>query len=241
MGGSDVDLTAPVVVLTGAGVSAESGIPTFRDAGGLWRAHRAIDLATPEAFQRNPKLVWEFYDLRRTVIADCQPNAAHLTLAEMERALPDLTLITQNVDGLHQAAGSRNVISLHGDIWRVICPACNHSGEDRRVPLPEIPPRCPRCKNHLRPDVVWFGESLPEGAIEAAWSAFSRAGLMLVVGTSALVQPAASLPMLALQNGARLVEINPASTPLSPYADETLRGPAGTVLPGWWERLQEKA
>ncbi len=226
-----------MVVLTGAGVSAESGIPTFRGPEGLWRSFRPTDLATPEAFRRDPALVWEWYDWRRQRIAACQPNPAHRVLAEMESVLPDFTLITQNVDGLHQAAGSRNVLELHGNIWRVRCTACGWSGEDRRVPLPEIPPHC-RCGGLLRPAVVWFGESLPSHILEAAWEAASRCQMMLVVGTSAVVQPAASLPIIAKRNGAYLIEVNPAETPITPLADEVLRGPAGEVLPRWWARFQ---
>ncbi len=224
------------VVFSGAGLSAESGIPTFRGEGGLWRNYRATDLATPQAFQRDPELIWEFYDWRRDMMAACQPNPAHQTIAAMEKALPDFTLVTQNIDGLHQRAGSQNVLTLHGDVWRVRCTGCDYRGQDQRVPMPEIPPRCARCGELLRPDVVWFGESLPGDVLQAAWDVSSRAALMLVVGTSALVQPAASLPLLAKQNGATLIEVNPQETPLSPYADEVLRGPAGEVLPEWWHR-----
>jgi NAD-dependent deacetylase len=231
-------IPGPVAVLTGAGISAESGVPTFRGEGGLWRNFRAEQLATPEAFRRDPALVWEWYNWRRGLIDSCAPNAAHATLAEMEAALPDLTLITQNVDGLHQAAGSRNVLELHGDIWRMRCTGCGRVSEDRRVPLPEIPPRCPECGALLRPDVVWFGESLPLEVLDAAWAAAARCRLMLVVGTSAVVQPAASLPIVALRNGARLVEVNPAETPLSAHAHETLRGPAAEVLPEWWRKRE---
>jgi NAD-dependent deacetylase len=200
----------PVAVLTGAGVSAESGVPTFRGERGLWRSFRPEQLATPEAFRRDPALVWEWYDWRRGLIGACAPNAAHQTLAEMEATLPDFTLITQNVDG-------------------------ERTSEDHRVPLPEIPPRCSQCGALLRPDVVWFGESLPSQVLEAAWAVVARCRLMLVVGTSAVVHPAASLPLVALQNGAHLVEVNPAETPLSPHAHEILHGPAAEVLPGWWE------
>jgi NAD-dependent deacetylase len=230
----------PIVVLTGAGVSAESGIPTFRGAGGLWRNHRATDLATPQAFRRNPQLVWEFYDWRRRKIAACQPNVAHQTIASMEEVSADFTLITQNVDGLHQRAGNRTVITLHGDIWRVRCSSCDYRGDDGRVPLPEIPPHCTRCGALLRPDVVWFGEALPRDVLEAAWTASARAALMLVVGTSAVVEPAASLPMLAKQNGASLIEVNLEATSLSPFADESLRGPAGEILPDWWHSHQPR-
>jgi NAD-dependent deacetylase len=227
-----------VVVLTGAGVSAESGVPTFRGAGGLWRNFQPQELATPEAFRRDPALVWEWYDWRRGLLISCAPNAAHETLAKMEAALPDLTLITQNVDGLHQAAGSRNVLELHGNIWRARCTGCERTTEDRRAPLPEIPPHCSKCGALLRPDVVWFGESLPPEVLEAAWAAAARCRLMLVIGTSAVVQPAASLPLVALRNGARLVEVNPNETPLSAHAHEILCGPAAELLPKWWESRQ---
>jgi NAD-dependent deacetylase len=230
----------PIVVLTGAGVSAESGIPTFRGAGGLWRNHRATDLATPQAFRRNPQLVWEFYDWRRRKIAASQPNAAHQTIARMEAVIADFTLITQNVDGLHQQAGSQKVLTLHGDVWQVRCTRCDHRGKDRRVPLPDIPPHCPRCGELLRPDVVWFGEALPRDRLEAAWTAAARTALMLVVGTSAVVEPAASLPLLAKQNGASLIEVNLEATSLSPFADESLRGPAGEILPAWWQSQQPR-
>lgn len=226
-------MDGPVVVLTGAGISAESGVPTFRGPDGLWRSFRAEDLATPEAFARDPVLVWEWYDWRRQRIAACRPNPAHRVLAEMEAVLPDFILITQNVDGLHQAAGNRQVLELHGNIWRMRCTRCGQVGEDRRVPLPEIPPRCP-CGGLLRPDVVWFGEPLPLAALESAWRAAERARIMLIVGTSALVQPAASLPVVAHRNGAYLVEVNVTDTPITSIVDEVLRGPAGEVLPRWW-------
>ena len=228
------EINGPVVALTGAGISAESGIPTFRGAEGLWRTFRPQDLATPAAFRRDPELVWEWYDWRRQRIAPCEPNAAHLTLAEMEATLADFTLITQNVDGLHQAAGNRRVLELHGNIWRVRCMACDWSGEDRRVPLPQLPPRCPRCTGLLRPDVVWFGESLPQGVLTAAWEAAAGCQWMLVIGTSAVVYPAAALPEIACRNGAHLLECNVSPTPLTPMADEVLGGPAGEELPRWW-------
>ena len=231
-------IQGPVAVLTGAGVSAESGVPTFRGHGGLWRNFRPEQLATPEAFRHDPALVWAWYDWRRGLIGACAPNAAHETLAEMEARLPDFTLITQNVDGLHQAAGNRNVLELHGNVWRLRCTVCGKLSEDRRGPLPQIPPHCSACEALLRPDVVWFGESLPSEVLEAAWTAAAHCRLMLVIGTSAVVQPAASLPLVALRNGARLVEINPAETPLSPHVHERLRGPAAEMLPRWWEAHQ---
>jgi len=228
----------PVTVLTGAGVSAESGVPIFRGEEGLWRQYRPEELATPDAFRRDPRLLWEWYNWRRELIDECSPNRAHETLALMEKTLPDFTLITQNVDGLHQATGSENVLELHGNIWRVRCTACGYLTEDHRVPLPELPPHCPECGRLLRPDVVWFGEPLPQDILDEAWAAAAGCRTMLVIGTSAVVQPAASLPMAALRNGAELVEVNPAETPLSRHADEVLRAPAAEALPGWWTAHQ---
>jgi NAD-dependent deacetylase len=238
-------------VLTGAGVSAESGVPTFRGAGGLWRNFRAEDLATPTAFQRDPKLVWDWYNWRRGLIANCQPNAAHCVLAEMDRELDDFVLITQNVDGLHQLAGSRRIVELHGNIWRMRCTkGCRPAWEDRTDPLPTIPPRCPSCGALARPDVVWFGEPLPAEALEAAFqsvrrcpqrSTTRRSHLTLVIGTSALVQPAASLPLLAREHGAYVIEINPQPTPLSDLVDEVIRQPAAVALPAWWRAWHQRS
>lgn len=224
-----------LAVLTGAGISAESGIPTFRGEEGLWKRYRPEELATPEAFARNPTLVWEWYDWRRQIIAKSKPNPAHKTLAEMEEALPHFTLITQNVDGLHQAAGSKRVLELHGNTWRVRCVKEGIVMENREVPLREIPPRC-QCGALLRPDVVWFGEALPPDVLEEAFRAAGECEIMLVIGTSALVQPAASIPLVAFRRGAAIVEINPQETPLSPYATETIRGKAGETLPLLWEK-----
>jgi NAD-dependent deacetylase len=225
-----------IAVLTGAGISAESGVPTFRGEGGLWRNYRAEDLATPSAFRRDPKLVWEWYAWRRELIGACQPNAAHDTLVEMEAQFDDFWLITQNVDGLHGLAGSRNVVELHGNIWSLRCSrSCRPNWEDRAYPLPQIPPRCPDCGALARPDVVWFGESLPPHALDQAFLAAQRCDLMLVVGTSAVVEPAASLPRLALRQGAMVIEINPQATPLSPAVDKTVRQPAAEALPRWWK------
>jgi NAD-dependent deacetylase len=219
-----------VVVLTGAGISAESGVPTFRGEGGLWRQYRAEELATPEAFARDPKLVWEWYDWRRGIVAETKPNPGHFALAELEQRLQNFTLVTQNVDGLHDLAGSKGPLKLHGDIWELRCTSCGYQGVNRDVPLVEIPPRC-ECGALLRPNIVWFGESLPAGVIEAAWGGSEQADLFLVVGTSALVQPAASLPLAAKRHGARLVEINPDRTPVSSQADICLAGPSGEILP----------
>lgn len=230
--------SGPVVALTGAGISAESGVPTFRGEDGLWRQQRAEQLATPEAFRRNPQLLWEWYNWRRELIDKCAPNAAHRTLASMERSLTECTIITQNVDGLHRAAGSVSILEIHGNIWRVRCTACRYQANDHRVPLPYLPPHCPECGGLLRPDVVWFGESLPGDVIDAAWAAASRCRTMLVIGTSAVVQPAASLPLVAVRNGAQLIEINPAETPLSRLAHRVIRRPAAEAVPEWWATHQ---
>ena len=219
-----------VAALTGAGISAESGVPTFRSQGGFWENESLEDLATPGGFARDPKRVWAWYDDRRRHISGCTPNAGHHALARFGRGHPDFRLITQNVDGLHQAAGSMGVILLHGDLFRVRCTKEGTSREDRRVPLPEIPPRC-ACGALLRPDVVWFGEALPEQAMQEATGAAHRSEVFLSIGTSALVYPAAALPEVAKQNGAYLVEINIEETPLSPLADEVILGPAAEVLP----------
>jgi NAD-dependent deacetylase len=219
-----------VAVLTGAGVSAESGVPTFRGADGLWRTHRAEDLATPEAFARDPWLVWEWYDWRRGLIAQCRPNPAHAAIAGLERTASDVLLITQNVDGLHRAAGSRRLVELHGSLWRVRCVSEGVVTENLAVPLRPLPPRC-SCGALLRPDVVWFGEPLRAAAIRRASEAAASCDLMLVVGTSALVQPAASLPMIAKAHGAYVVEVNPEPTPLTSLADESHHGKAGEILP----------
>jgi NAD-dependent protein deacetylase/lipoamidase len=220
-----------MAVLTGAGASAESGVPTFRDAQtGLWTRYRPEDLATPEAFRRNPKLVWDWYSWRKKLVMDVQPNPGHYALAEIESHLDVFTLITQNVDGLHQRAGSHKVLELHGNIQRL---KCFQEGvvvaEDEAVQ--GLTPRCPYCGGLLRPDVVWFGEPLPAEALEQAKQAARVCDTFLSVGTSTLVQPAASLPWLALQHGAVVIEINPQATPLSDAATYTLRGPSGVVLP----------
>lgn len=219
-----------VAVLTGAGVSAESGVPTFRGNGGLWKQHRAESLATPEAFARDPKLVWEWYDWRRSVLAEVRPNPGHFALVELEKRVPTFTLITQNVDGLHELAGSRNVLRLHGSIWILRCLACGRAREDRRTPLPEIPPSC-QCGGMLRPGVVWFGEALPQDVWQTAEAAARAADLLLVVGTSAVVYPAAGLAQIAKTSGARVVEINIAETALSHEIDQFCQGASGELLP----------
>ncbi len=219
-----------VTVLTGAGISAESGVPTFRGEGGLWKQFRAVDLATPEAFSRNPKLVWEFYNWRRELLAPLSPNPGHFALAEVERRIPHFTLITQNIDGLHEKAGSSNIIELHGNIWKVRCTRCQRVIDDRRVPLPELP-ACESCGSLLRPHVVWFGEMLAPQVLNAAYEAIGNSDLMIVTGTSGTVQPAASMGAQAKRNGASVAEINFEPTPLSDLYDISILGKSGEILP----------
>lgn len=232
-----------VAVLTGAGVSAESGVPTFREAQtGLWAQYDPQELATPHAFRRNPKRVWEWYRWRRELIDSAEPNSAHLALVQMERHVPTFTLITQNIDNLHREAGSQNLVELHGNIRR------NRCFEENRVvtdwePTADPPPRCPACGSLLRPDVVWFGETLPPEALSAAITATRSCDLFFSVGTSALVHPAAALPLDAAERGATTVEVNPEQTPVSMWMDYTLSAPAGELLPALvaavWGRLDE--
>jgi NAD-dependent deacetylase len=224
-----VETAASVAVLTGAGISAESGIPTFRGAGGLWRKYRSENLATPEAFARDPQLIWEWYDWRRSVIATAEPNPGHRALAELERRSPQFTLVTQNVDGLHDRAGSRRLLKVHGDIWTLRCTACKREWQDLRPSLPQLPPLC-ACGNMGRPGVVWFGEALPQDVWSEAQAAVSSAEILLVVGTSAVVYPAAGLVQLAQSAGAKVVEINVAETPVSGQVDLSWRATAAEAL-----------
>jgi len=223
-----------VAALTGAGISAESGIPTFREAQtGLWSRYQSEELATPEAFSRNPRLVWDWYSWRRELISKAEPNPGHYALVEMEKRIPIFTLITQNVDGLHRRAGSGArlpILELHGNIQRNKCFTENRPVETWEE-TGEIPPRCPYCGGFVRPDVVWFGESLPEEALNAAFEAARLCEIFLVIGTSGLVHPAASLPYAAAESGAAIVEINPEPTPLSKLARFTLEGLSGKILP----------
>ncbi len=219
-----------VVVLSGAGISAESGVPTFREAQtGLWEQYSPEDLATPEAFARDPKLVWEWYAWRRNLVRQAEPNAGHLSLVEMERKIPEFTLITQNVDGLHRRAGSQTILELHGNLFRTKC--SNKNTVVKTWDSTEVPPRCPCCAGLLRPDVVWFGEMLPHETLQAAQQATEQADIFFSIGTSALVYPAANLPIFALQAGATVIEINPQPTPISAQMTFSLNGAAGTLLP----------
>lgn len=220
-----------VTVLTGAGISAESGVPTFRDAQtGLWARFDPRELATPSAFERNPKLVWGWYASRRKLVAAAQPNEGHVALVALERRVPRFLLITQNVDGLHRRAGSEKLVELHGNITRV---KCSREGTvvSRWEENSDEVPRCANCGALLRPDVVWFEEMLPANALVQAEAAAGQCDVMLVVGTSAEVYPAAALPGAAKRAGATIVEVNTSGTPLSPLADYVLRGPAALVLP----------
>ena len=219
-----------IVALTGAGVSAESGLATFRGPGGMWEGRDPMELATPEAFREDPLTVWRFYAWRREQAAAAEPNPGHLALAALERRARGFVLITQNVDGLHERAGSERVLRLHGSLWRLRCTAEGHESDDRRLELGALPPRC-ACGAPLRPGVVWFGEALPPDLLAAAERAARAATLMLVAGTSAMVYPAAALPRVARAAGAYVVEINPEPTPLSAEVDERLAGPAGLILP----------
>jgi NAD-dependent deacetylase len=226
-----------VVFLTGSGVSAESGVPTFRDElTGLWARYRPEELATPDAFRRDPALVWAWYRERRRHVAVAQPNGAHYAIARLQARIPGAVLITQNVDGLHQRAGSREVIEFHGNLFRNRCRDCSH---ETQHPDPELesPPACPRCGQRMGPGVVWFGEAIPAEALKMAWRHSMAAEVFFSIGTSGQVYPAAQLVELARASGAVIIEVNTAPTPLSASADHVLRGPAGVLLPLLAERF----
>ncbi|MHC4471318.1 MAG: NAD-dependent protein deacylase [Planctomycetota bacterium] len=226
-----------VLVVTGAGVSAESGIPTFRGSGGLWEGFRAEELATPEAFARDPERVWRWYRWRRGVCLDAEPNPAHAVIAAMDEAFPEFLLATQNVDGLHPRAGSRRIVELHGSIHTGRCTSC-----DRIEPLPDDPgpedaplPTCEGCGELVRPHVVWFGESYWPGVLETAFAAAAQAEVMLVAGTSARVWPPVAVALHGKKAGGFLIDVNPDATQLSVEADVHLAGPAGEILPAIWK------
>ncbi len=242
-----VDVARSVLVLTGAGISQPSGVPTFRGPGGLWRDHKPEELATPAAFARDPVLVWEWYAWRRSLVAECDPNPAHHALARFTALHPGVTLVTQNVDGLHERAAAELALSLgitaaqrarplalHGSLNRVRCTSCSYGAD-----YPELVdatslatlPTCPDCNMLLRPDIVWFGEALPTGILERAWTAAESADICLVLGTSAVVQPAASLASATHASGGQVIEVNPQSTPLSAIASVVLRDSVELVVP----------
>lgn len=227
-----------VAVLTGAGISAESGVPTFRGSDGLWQKFKPEELANFDAFMKNPQLVWEWYQFRRQLIAEVKPNPGHFALVELEQYFREFTLITQNVDNLHQVAGSQNVCELHGNIMRNRCVDCNKIIRDLE---PEAAPALPRCEcgGMIRPDVVWFGEMLPEQALQTAFDSTRQVDVFLTIGTSAQVQPAASLPIEARRAGAWVVEINLERTVISNYLNETILGSSGVILPQLLTELKQ--
>jgi NAD-dependent deacetylase len=228
---------AEIAALTGAGISAESGLSTFRGSGGLWKNHHPENLATPEAFQRDPKLVWEWYNHRRDKAQQHAPNAGHLALAQMERLFKNFVLITQNVDGYHRRAGSKNICELHGNLMKSRCSACGHECAAGAESWQGDLPYC-SCGALYRPGVVWFGETLPAAALQRAFEAAENSKLFFSIGTSAVVYPAAALPQVAAEHGAYIVEINPEQTPLTPRADEFLQGNAGEILPALVHHIQ---
>ncbi len=229
-----------IVVFTGAGVSAESGVPTFSDAQtGLWVRYELHDLATPEAFMKNPKLVWEWHVWLRKLIDSAQPNPAHRAIAWMEEHLPKVTVITQNVDGLHQRAGSRNVIELHGNIQRTRCFNEGYVVGDWEK-TEETPPKCSVCGGFLRPDVVWFNEILPEEAWLAASDAVRHCEVLINIGSSGIVYPATELCNLAIASNAKVIQINPRVTPLDAHNNLNLRGKAGQIMPKWVKEVWGK-
>ncbi len=236
-----VSRAARLIVLTGAGVSKESGIPTFREAqDGLWARYDPMEMASERGFLRNPKLVWEWYEYRFGMVASAQPNPGHRAIAALEEVVPAVTVVTQNIDGLHQASGSTRVLELHGSIQRYKCFGGKHTGytRDDFAGQSEKPPRCPRCGDLIRPDVVWFGEYLPQQVMQDAYAACRAADVALVVGTSGVVQPAASLPFVAQDAGATVIDVNPEEDEISGMADIFLRGKGGEVLPRLLEAVR---
>ena len=219
-----------IVALTGAGISASSGVPTFRGKGGVWDRYDPHEVGTAEAMRNRPKKVWEMHEDLRQTIANCKPNPAHYAIAELESVFKDVTVITQNVDNYHQEAGSSNVLELHGNAWRVRCTEDGRVWVDRTLPYPELPPKC-SCGAMLRPDVVFFDEQLDKNIIDAAYSATILGDIILVIGTSAVVYPAAYIPILGKQTGSRIIEFNIEPTPLSAYTDTSIIHDACISLP----------
>ncbi len=222
-----------VCVLSGAGISAESGVPTFRGGGksAVWKGMPFDEISSAKMVKENLDEVWEWFDYRRGVLKECEPNKAHKALVKLEKTVDDFLLVTQNVDGLHTRAGSENIIEVHGNINRSRCVVCRKRFQMQSHHVPHDPSKCDECGNKVRPDVVLFGEMLPSGAYERAVEKASGCNLFIVVGTSALVYPAAILPEVAKRNGAYLIEVNPEETPLTAYCDESLRGKAGEIVP----------
>jgi NAD-dependent deacetylase len=226
-----------LIALTGAGISKESNVPTFRGKDGLWKNYDSTQLATLSAFLSNPKLVWEWYSWRQELIANCNPNHAHITLAKWEQEGLLKALITQNVDWLHRRAGSERIFKVHGDIWAVKCTVCSYKGQ-LASPAKGIP-KCPKCDSNLRPDVIWFGESLDNSIMSQVYNELEKADVCLVIGTSALVQPAASFPLIVKQHDGAIIEVNVEPTPLTSICDIHLRGKAGEILPKLHELIND--
>jgi len=224
-----------VSVLTGAGVSAESGIPTFRGAGGIWQKYDYRKLATPQGFDEDPRLVWEWYQLRQREMLKARPNPAHMIIAEMESFYPEFSVLTQNIDGMHRRAGNRRILELHGNIWRMKC-VRDGLMVSMDSPVEEIPPLC-QCGSFMRPDVVWFGEQLSSEVMDEASRIARESEIMFVIGTSAMVFPAAALPVLTKNAGGLVVEVNIEPTDVTSYADASVFGPAGELLPALWKKL----
>lgn len=222
--------TKYLLVITGAGISNESGIPTFRGDDGLWKNYRAEELATPWAFERDPETVWKWYDWRRGIIGKAEPNAGHIAIKKLEDKFENFLLITQNVDGLHGRTGNKKVVEIHGNLWRVQCMKEGTTSMLMDVPLSEIPPKC-KCGALLRPDVVWFGESIPTQALEQSFRALEVCDTLIVAGTSGAVYPVASFPQTVKSNGGFVIEINTEATPISSIADISLYGRSGEILP----------
>jgi NAD-dependent deacetylase len=229
-----------VVAFTGAGVSAESGVPTFRSPDGLWAKFRPEELASMQGFMKNPELVWEWYAHRKRIMREVSPNPGHVALVRLEQLVPRLTVVTQNIDGLHHRAGSGTVLELHGSIERNYCLRCGRRHTNEEVLAAEGVPRCLECGGMVRPDVVWFGEQLPEQEWEGALRASGMADVFLSIGTSAVVYPAASLPLVALDSGSYVVEVNPEPTPLTDRVQEFLQGASGEILPAIVHALEQR-
>lgn len=225
-------MTARVVgAFTGAGISAESNIPTFRGDEGLWTKFKPEELANFNAFMKNPELVWEWYSARKKIIHEAQPNPGHRALAELENIIDEVIVVTQNIDNLHRRAGSTKVYELHGNIERNYCIQCGENYSDEVILAGELPPTCNKCNGLVRPDVVWFGEYLPQDEFAASEEAAQRSDVFFSLGTSGIVYPAASIPQAAKYSGAFIIEINPETTPLTEIADVTILGKTGMVLP----------
>ncbi|NIP31428.1 MAG: NAD-dependent protein deacylase [Candidatus Dadabacteria bacterium] len=220
-----------ITVLSGAGISAESGVPIFRGDGGLWNNYRPEELATPKAFFENPEIVWQWYDWRRSLMKKAEPNAGHYALTELQRQKEKFTLITQNVDGLHQKAGTQDLIEMHGNLWEIRCTKCGHIEKNYEVPLKELPPMCDKCGELMRPNIVWFNEIIPMQVIDKCLLAIEDSDLFLIIGTSGIVEPAASFGILAKQNEKPVIELNLEQSPNTGLYDISIRAKSGEVLP----------